>query len=407
MLETPEAQADETRLRLLTVVTVDVMAYVLLRPWLLALRSAGHDIEIACSVGEYADQLRQLGFVIHDLPLRRTFNPFSHITPLVCLYHLIRRGKYDVVNAHSPVGGALGRAAAFLGRCPTIAYTVHGFYFHDDMNPFLRRLFIAIEWLLGRGTDWFMFVSDEDRTTALREGIASDPSRAITIFNGVDTNFFSPDETIEGRPPVVGIVGRIVREKGYREFLKMATVVAAARQDVRFLVVGDSLQTDRDQFGAEFREDVRKSGLGERFTFTGFTKDVAMQLRKMTIFTLPSYREGFPRSVLEAMSCGLPVIATAIRGCREAVVDGETGLIVPPRDSEALARAVLALLDDSERAHEMGKKGRQRAVELFDQELVKKRFLTVFKAIGSGRADTASALLTPGKSRLPIGQEPS
>jgi lipopolysaccharide/colanic/teichoic acid biosynthesis glycosyltransferase len=177
----------------------------------------------------------------------------------------------------------------------------------------------------------------------------------------------------------VGIVGRVVREKGYFEFAEMAKLVSRGCGEVYFLVVGDALPSDRDGVAAELRKRVNAAGLRDRFRFTGFTDRVADFLQAMDIFVLPSYREGFPRSVLEAMSTGLPVVATNIRGCREAVVHGETGLLVPPRDGRALAEAVSRLLGNPNLARRMGSAGRQRAVRLYGQQLVQSRFVEVVK----------------------------
>jgi glycosyltransferase involved in cell wall biosynthesis len=165
---------------------------------------------------------------------------------------------------------------------------------------------------------------------------------------------------------VIGIVARIVREKGYREFFEMALNVSM-QNDVRFLIVGDSLPSDRDGIGAQLRQWVKESGIEDRFVFTGRTDSVGDYLKSMDIFVLPSYREGFPRSVLEAMATGLPVVSTNIRGCREAVVAGETGLLAPPRDSDALTRAVRTLIDNREMRLRMGAAGRRRVLEKFDE----------------------------------------
>jgi glycosyltransferase involved in cell wall biosynthesis len=242
-----------------------------------------------------------------------------------------------------------------------------------------------------------MFVSDEDRITAQRAGISSRVDETITIYNGVDLSAFPParrplaagnshDRAIDpgdelrnkyGLPPdgiVVGTVGRIVREKGYFEFAEMARAIAAAHKNVYFLIVGDALPSDRDGIVSELRERVAKAGLTNRFRFAGFTDEVAEHLQAMDIFVLASYREGLPRSVLEAMSTGLPVIATNIRGCREAVAHKETGFIVPPRDSKALTEAVALLLNDRPLAAAMGIAGRRRVEALFDQKMVAQRF---------------------------------
>jgi glycosyltransferase involved in cell wall biosynthesis len=377
--------------RVLCLTTVDVMAWGLLRPWLWALQRAGYDVHIACSRGQYFERLAAEGFEMHEVALRRTFNATAHVRPLFQIWRLLRKGRFDVVNAHSPVAAAVGRLAAWLAGVRPRVYTVHGFYFHEGMPGVQRWLLVAIEWLLGRITDRFMFVSEEDRQTALRVGIARREEDTTALLNGVDLGTFRPArvnnaEAAElrrhlGLPPgtpVVGIVGRIVREKGYREFLQAARSLAASGVNARFLVLGDSLPSDRDQFGAKFRRQVREAGLEDRFVFTGLTGRVPEYLRAMDIFVLPSYREGMPRSVLEAMATGLPVVATRIRGCREAVLHGETGLLVPPKDAAALAEAIHHLLERPDEARRMGEAGLRRAVEMYDERLVQARFVGVF-----------------------------
>jgi len=390
----------ETHPRILAICTLDVMAWKLLLPWFRALQEAGYEVHIACAKGSWFEQLGAKGFHMHDVPLRRRMNPLMHIRPLWALCRLIHRERFALVNTHSPVAAAVGRLAAWLAQAPAVVYTVHGFYFHDNMPWWKRRSFIALEWLLGRMTDGFMFVSDEDRQTSLREGIAADAAKATTIYNGVDLAAYPPKGSVSGTAadlrrkldipqgaPVVGIVGRVVREKGYIEFAEMASLVSAGRSDIYFLAVGDALPSDRDGVVAEFRRRVDAAGLEDRFRFTGFTDRVADCLQLMDVFVLPSYREGFPRSVLEAMSSALPVVATDIRGCREAVVNGETGLIVPPRNGPALAEAVSGLLNNPDLARRMGDAGRARAVRLYDHRFVQSRFVDVIQtALQQNRA---------------------
>lgn len=373
--------------RLLAICNIDSMAWTLLLPWFTGLLERGYELHIACASSEYFARLAAQGFQMHAVSIRRTFWPWAHVLPFFQMWKLVRQGGFDVINTHSAVAAAPGRLAAWLSGCGTIVYTVHGFYFHDNMPAVPRSLFKAIEWLLGRLTGFFMFVSDEDRRTAIRTGIVPAKAKSITLLNGVDLEIFSPREMcaerardfkhklgIDHAVPVVGIIGRIVREKGYREFLEMARYVAGKRKAV-FLVVGASLPSDRDQFGPVFRREVAKAGLESHFIFTGQTDQVAEYLRIMDIFVLPSYREGFPRSIVEAMSAGVPVVATDIRGCREAVVHGETGLIVPPKDGEALAHAVERLLANPEEAAGMGRAGRRHAVEHYDYLIVRQRFV--------------------------------
>lgn len=405
--------------KVLAIVTVDIMAWVLLRQWLEGLQLAGFEVHIACSKGVYFDQLAGAGFIMHPVRLQRTFNPFSHIVPLIELLTLLRSGQFQIVNTHSPVAAAVGRFAAALAGVQTIIYTVHGFYFHDRMPALQRKAFIAFEWLLGRWTDAFMFVSDEDRRTAQASGICGANARVCTIYNGVDIDLFRPGSPAPAGAlpadnlslkhaladrPVVGCVGRIVKEKGYREFLEAATIITQSGIDATWMVVGDSLPSDRDQFGPTFREQVRKAGLADRFVFTGMTPLVPDYLALMDIFVLPSYREGFPRSILEAMSTALPVVATDIRGCREAVLEGVTGFIVPPRDGKALAAAIKRLLLSPELRHQMGREARSVVIEKYDFRKVRDTFVAFVQDVVSQEVpNPVPSSMRPGARRASLG----
>jgi glycosyltransferase involved in cell wall biosynthesis len=372
--------------KILVIAAVDVMVWRLLLLWVRELKTRGFEVHIACSPSTYFDRLRTAGFQMHAVPLRRSFNFFAHLRAVFELIRLIRSIGVTIVNTHSPIGAAVGRLAAFVSGVETIIYTVHGFYFHDRM-PWPRRFaFIAIEWLLGRFTDGFMFVSEEDSQTARRLGIAGRNTKICTIYNGVDLDCYRPrvaeDPAMKELRPrhqmgeriVIGTVGRIVKEKGYREFLGMAVHLTREGVDATYVVVGDSLPSDRDHFGPAFRKLVAAAGLSERFVFTGITDRVADYLALMDIFVLASYREGFPRSILEAMAAGLPVVTTDIRGCREAVRNGRSGYIVQPADVDGLASAVMRLVKDSTGRLEMGRQGRALAVEKYDYRQVQKRF---------------------------------
>lgn len=370
--------------RILVIANVDIMVWGFLVPALEALREAGWEVHVACRRGPYFDRLEERGFRMWDLPVHRGWNPLWNLPALIRLYRLLRARRFDVINTHSPVASAVGRVAAWLARRRNVVCSVHGFYFHDQTPLPARKLLTGVEWLLGRVTDRFLFVSEEDRRTALATGIARTAAQTETIPNGVDLERFRPrsERAVRGdSAPVVGIVGRLVAEKGYREFFEMARRVAQVRPDVRFLVVGDCLPSDRNPLKETLRRWVRQAGLEERFVFTGHTDQVERYLRQMDVFTLPSYREGLPVSVLEAMASGLPVVASDIRGCREAVIPGETGLLVPPKNAAALTQAVLALLESPELARRMGEAGRRRALALYDRRVTRRRYLAAIEAM--------------------------
>lgn len=232
------ATAPHGRRRILAIANVDQMVQAFLRPWLSAFQAAGYEVHVACRRGAYFSALAAEGFVMHDIPFRRTSNPFVNLAPAMRLLRLLRSEHFDAITTHSPVGAAIGRVAAWLAGARNVVYVVHGFYFHGNTPPLLRRLIVSIEQLLGKVTDHFAFVSEEDRRTALDAGIAGSSSQTTTIHDGVDLSRFRPgpvaitgpvlERVIQAKKSgssVVGIVARLVREKGYREFLVMAQAV--------------------------------------------------------------------------------------------------------------------------------------------------------------------------------------
>ncbi|HEX7972127.1 MAG TPA: glycosyltransferase, partial [Thiobacillus sp.] len=221
--------------------------------------------------------------------------------------------------------------------------------------------------------------SSEDAQTAIDEKLLP-PERILAIGNGVDPARFDPaarrprDAVREelGLPSdasVIGMVGRLVGEKGVREFLAAAETVAADFLEAYFLLIGERLESDH----ADPVDDAlahAKSTLGARLLLPGMRKDIPDLMGAMDVFCLPSYREGMPRTIIEAMMSGLPVVATDIRGSREEVVANETGLLVPARDAVALAGAFSSLLRAPAEARAMGEAGRRRALKLYDERQV-------------------------------------
>jgi len=193
--------------------------------------------------------------------------------------------------------------------------------------------------------------SQEDAKTAIRERIVPADS-VVWIGNGVDPRLFAlpPDESLRvklGLPPaskVIGFIGRLVGEKGVVELFEAMAQVAMKFPEARLLIVGDTLESDRDtQTIVRLNRIITSGCLDDVVTFTGFSEDPPELLAIMDVFVLPSHREGMPRTILEAMAAGKPVVATNIRGCREEVVDEVTGLLVPVCDSDALAEAILRI----------------------------------------------------------------
>ncbi len=373
---------------------VDISHKILLAALNKSIVTAGHDLVLVSSPGPHFDTLKAEGYRVVSINIARNQNFFSHMKSVTELYRFMRRESFDLVHVHTPVAALLGRIAARLARVPLVVYTAHGFYFHENMPAPQRAFHQGLEKWAGRMTDFLFTQSAEDAATA-RDLKLLPADRILAIGNGVELRRFDPhcaghrrQETRRelGLPDSARVIlsmGRLVREKGYGElFQALSKMKADALPDHHLLVVGSRLDSDRDDgLRAEIRRVEQDSDLKRRVHFLGQQEDIAGLLSASDIFVLPSHREGMPRSIIEAMASGLPVVATDIRGCREEVVAGTTGLLVPVGDVDALAAALAELVSDPEKARAMGAAGRQRAQALYDESAVVARQLEVYQQL--------------------------
>jgi len=340
-----------------------------LLPLMRELRAAGHEVVGVCAEGALLDDVRAERFVVETPPLARSLSPVAQVRAFLALYRLFRTRRPDVVHAHMPISGFLARLAARAAGVPVVAYTCHGFLFNQPGPWWRRGLSLAMEWVAGRITDVFMTVSREEAKDARRLRIHANP---VAVGNGRDPALFLPDAGARARvraslglgedAVVITAVSRLVRHKGYPELL-----TAMADVPAQLWVVGERLPSDH---GEDMAAYFAGAGLGPRLQLLGYRRDVAAILAASDIFVLPSYFEGLPMSVIEAMLCGLPVVATDIRGPREQVVDGQTGLLVPAGEVAPLADALRLLAGDAAMRRRMGDAGLARALQNFTAETV-------------------------------------
>lgn len=361
---------------------VDFTLYHFLLPLMRAMRAAGHEVVGIASDGPLLDKVRAEGFRVETVAIDRSYNLLKHRSSYRALRDLFRRERFDIVHVHTPVAALVGRAAAWRARVPRIVYTAHGFYFHEHMAWWKRAGFVVLEWLGGRVTDVLFTQAEEDAATARRLRLARGPV-IEAIGNGVDAARFAPAIEDSGRRQiraaigtglervVILMIGRLVAEKGYPELIE-----AMRNVDAELWIVGERLASDHAaSIDAAIEAAKTDPALRLRIRFLGYRADVPDLLRAADIFTLPSHREGMPRSIIEAMMCGLPVIGTNIRGTREEIVAGETGALVPVRDPAALAAALNRLVADGALRRAWGEAGRARALRLYREEAVIERQL--------------------------------
>jgi glycosyltransferase involved in cell wall biosynthesis len=368
--------------RIAHVTTVDVSLRYLLLNQLQSLQQSGYQVTGISSPGPEVAVLRTAGIRHIAVPMARTPSPVADLVSLWRLYRLMRRERFTIVHTHTPKAGLLGQLAARLAGVPIVVNTLHGFYFHERMRPAARRFYIAMEKIAALCSSSILSQNQEDIETAIRERIC--PANKIShLGNGIDLTcfdrrHFSQEEISRARgeiglpecAPVVGFVGRLAgRRKGFLDFLAAARQVSAQMPATRFLIIGEA---DHGKPDAVEPGAARECGVEDVCLFLGHrpNKDLPLLYALMDVLVLPSLFEGIPRVIMEAAAMGIPAIATDVKGNREVVEHGRTGLLVPYGDPQALAHAILRILTNPEEARAMGQQSRCMAAECFDEQEV-------------------------------------
>jgi glycosyltransferase involved in cell wall biosynthesis len=317
--------------------------------------------------GELLSDIESLDIEVHEFGTGRALLSPATIRGLLRAARFLRRERVAVLNCMlgltTLVGPFVGRVAGVpvvLNNQRNLSYWIHG-RFREGVYGFVnRRLVDAV------------LVNSAAAAAELVKRFRVPPEKVVSVGTGIDLRRIAEaragDELaselgLAGRT-VVGTVAKLSPVKGHQHFIAAAAEIAKARPDVVFLIVGDGIRKK------ELEDMATELGIADRVTFAGVRDDVPSLLELMDVFVLGSLSEGSPNAVLEAMAAGLPVVATDVGGLPEMVIDGESGILVPPGDSDALAEAIGELLDDPSRAETMGRAGLALAMDRHDIEKV-------------------------------------
>jgi glycosyltransferase involved in cell wall biosynthesis len=343
-------------------------------PLLFAMAAAGHDV---VAIGpEEDDEVRTAlaagGVGFETLPLARIgLNPASEAKTVATLVRRLRRHRPDVFFGYTIKPVIYGCLAAQLAGVPNRFGMVSGLGYaflgqESVRRRALSRLVSALYRVGLHGSRAVFFQNPDDLADFERLRLIPAGTRRIIVNgSGVDLDAF-PMRPMPDGPPIVLYAGRLLRDKGIYELIDAARLLKARRPDVRVQVLGyydsNPACVTPAQMDAWSREGV--------IEFLGETRDVRPYLAAATAIVLPSYREGTPRSVLEALATGRPVVVTDVPGCRETVIDGENGFLVPPFDPVGLADGIERLLSDPDRLQRMAVRARRLAEEKYDARVV-------------------------------------
>ncbi len=352
-------------------------------------------------------------FALHFACLRRSGELLEELEPseiplseynIKSLYHCqsfakqmefagyLRRNRIQIVHTYGVYPNLFGIPASKLARVPIIVASIR------DTGAYLTRLHRHAQKLVCRLADCIVANADAVRNWLIAEGY--DGNKIAVIKNGIELSRFKPPKNgqklhreigVAPDAPLVTVLSRLSAVKGIDYFLEAAAIVGRQSPQTVFVIVGEAgIQADR-LYRKKLERYVEMLGLGRRVVFVGFRFDVSEVLSESAISVLPSLSEGLSNTVLESMAAGVPVVATRVGGTAEAVADGVTGFVVPPRDSAALARSISVLLENRQLARRFGEAGKQRVARSFSLERMVREteqlYVDLIKSAGLGSSD--------------------
>lgn len=332
--------------------------------------SSDFDMEVVCDgQGDVPSRLEAGSIKVHRLPLTSKWSFTSQIPHLAAL---MRSRKPDLVQLHGQFAGSLGQFALRLAGRPKSIYAVQWPSYLDDTGPWSRLRNRLAEQVSCGFASAVVAVSDNDRRELIARGLCA-PGKVSVIHNA-----YSKGLDQVAPPPnadVIGFVGRLADQKGCEFLIRAVPKVLAKHPGARFVIVGDGLERARLE---QLAGDLRVSAVVE---FAGYQAEPSRLIKAMDVVVIPSIYDPFPLVTLEVMALGRPIVGSAVGGIPEAVDDGATGLLVPPRDPEAIATALIKLLDEPDVRGRMGSAARARAMRDFSPETITAQYAALYRRL--------------------------
>ncbi|NMK47160.1 glycosyltransferase family 4 protein [Achromobacter sp. Bel] len=352
-----------------------------------AAQRAGYDVHVATMDGPAVADIQALGMTHHAIPMTRSGkHPLQELGTLLALVRLFRHVRPDVVHLVTIKPVLYGGIAARLARVPGMVAAISGLGFvflSDSLKMRLVRAVVARLYriALGHPNSRVIFQNANDRDLLKSLGAVRDAQVVMIRGAGVDLDAYRALPEPPAPPVVVTMVARLLRDKGVQEFVQAADIlrqrgVPVTMQLVGGVDAGNPASATQDEVDA-WQRDGTVQALGER-------SDVPALYAASHIAVLPSYREGLPKSLIEAAACARAVVTTDVPGCRDAIEPGETGLLVPVRDAQALADAIARLAEDAALRQAMGKAGRALAEREFNIEQVARTHVALYNTLSAG-----------------------
>ena len=348
----------------------------------LAAKCAGFDVVVVTHVDRHGPEIEAAGLRLIALDIdRRTLNPLATFKTLAALLRIYRGERPTLVHQVALKPILLGSLTARLCRIRHIVNAVVGGGYLLTAQSWIARIMrpalkMLLKMLLNPKGSKVVFENADDLTSFVSLGQVRAEDAVLIRGAGVDPRWYR--QPLPSDPPIVLMAARLLWDKGLGEFVEAARILRSSGVKARFVVAGDRDPGNRASVDAATLAAWVQEGVAE---FWGFQEDMTSLLAQTSIACLPSYREGLPKSLLEAMASGLPCVTTDVQGCREAVRDGDNGLLVPAYDPQALAAALRSLLEQPALRARMGRRGRERINAEFASSLIIEQTLTLYRTM--------------------------
>lgn len=358
-------------------------------PLALAAQRAGYEVHVATMAGASVVEIQSHGLTLHVIPMTRSGkNPFKEVRSVWALWRLFRRVQPDLVHLVTIKPVLYGGIAARLARVPGMVAAISGLGFVFVSTSWKVRLLRVIvgrlyRLALGHPNSRVILQNGSDREVLTALGAIKESQVVLIRGSGVDLDAYAGKP--EPSAPIIAImVARLLRDKGVQEFIEAARLLKQSNVPVTMRLVGSVDPGNPASMAQAEIDQAHRDGLIDAL---GERRDIAALYASAHIAVLPSYREGLPKSLIEAAACARAVVTTNVPGCRDAIVPDSTGILVPPRDAAALAEAIKRLVLDPALRQHMGQEGRRWAEREFNVQEVCSRHLAIYAdLLGSTRS---------------------
>ncbi len=372
-----------SKVKILFLVNVDWFFISHRLPIAVAAAKKGFEVHVATSVTDKAALIKNAGFILHDIPISRgAIGPVTTFKTFLAIMKIFYKVKPNIAHLVTIKPILLGGIAARITNIPGVIAAISGLgYIFIDQGfiASIRRFFIKALYKTSLGHKNLKIICQNlnDLDEIQQATKRSNDSFSIISGSGVALNQFThvPDRN---KIPKIIMASRLLKDKGVIEFAEAAEILKEKNIQAEFILVGDPDPDNPSSIHSSQLEEWEQKGILECWGYIDNMQDV---LSQASIVVLPSYREGFPKVLMEAAACGRAVITTDVAGCRDAIYNGVTGLLVPAKDANSLADAILDLTASPEKFKQMGLEGRKMAEERFDESIVIEKHLALYDLI--------------------------